>query len=156
MAIAVVTFEIHGWKFTLIHWATDAIACTQVTLVDGKDLVGVYMRKLAPARVSYWDDLFISYRVYIMTRSLHILLSEGTLLVDKIQVRFKIANMCMHYPFQSTRRLISHWNLWSFRVYMILLRDLVPQWNSRPGTTTGVNSRQGDSCWHDMVSCNQM
>ena len=44
------------------------------------------MRKLAPARVSYQDDFFISYRVYIMTGSLHILKFEGTLPVDKIQV----------------------------------------------------------------------
>ena len=72
------------------------------------------MRKLAPARVSYRDDFFISYRVYIMTGSFHISLFEGTLHVDKIHVRFKIANMPMRYPFQSTGRLISHRNLWSF------------------------------------------
>ena len=60
-----------------------------------------------------------------MTRSFQISLFEGTLQVDKIHVRFKIANMHMRYLFQSTRRLISHRNLWSFRVYMILLRDLV-------------------------------
>ena len=40
------------------------------------------MRKLAPARVSYRDDFFISYRVYIMTESLHISLFEGTLHVE--------------------------------------------------------------------------
>ena len=56
-------------------------------------LRGVYMRKLAPARVSYRDDFFISYRVYIMTGSFHITLVEGTLHVDKIHVRFKIANI---------------------------------------------------------------
>ena len=64
------------------------------------------MRKLAPARVSYLDDFFISYRVYIMTGSFHISLFEGTLHVDKIHLRFKIANMRMRYPFQSTSRLI--------------------------------------------------
>ena len=47
---------------------------------------GVYMRKLAPARVSYRDDFLISYRVYIMTESFHISLFEGTLHVDKIHV----------------------------------------------------------------------
>ena len=36
------------------------------------------MRKLAPARVSYRDDFLISYQVYIMTESFHILLFEGT------------------------------------------------------------------------------
>ena len=51
------------------------------------------MRKLAPVRVSYRDDFFISYRVYIMTGSFHISLFEGTLHVDKLLVRFKIANI---------------------------------------------------------------
>ena len=101
------------------------------------------MRKLAPARVSYRDDFFILYRVYIMTGSFHISLFEGTLHVDKIHVRFKIANI--------TGRPISHRNGWSFRVYMIPLRDFVPEWNSRPGTTTGVNSRRGDSRRHDIL-----
>ena len=44
------------------------------------------MRKLAPARVLYQDDFLISYRVYRMTGSFHILLFEGTLHIDKIQV----------------------------------------------------------------------
>ena len=34
---------------------------------------------------------------------------------------------------------------------MIPLRDFVPEWNSRPGTTTGVNSRRGDSRRHDIL-----
>ena len=37
------------------------------------------MRKLAPARVSFRHDFLISYRVYMMTESFHILLFEGTL-----------------------------------------------------------------------------
>ena len=44
------------------------------------------MRKLAPARVSYRDDFLISYYVYMVTGSFHILLFEGTLHVDKINV----------------------------------------------------------------------
>ena len=56
------------------------------------------MRKLAPARVSYRDDFFISYRVYIMTGSFHISSFEGTLHVDKIHVRFKIANITLTFP----------------------------------------------------------
>ena len=86
-------------------------------------LPGVYIRKLAPARVSYPDEFFISYRVYIMTGSFHISLVEGTLHVYKIHVRFKIANMRMRYPFQSTSRLISHRNLWSFNVCEISHRS---------------------------------
>ena len=79
------------------------------------------MKKLAPARVSYPNDFFISYRVNIMTGSFHIALFEGTLYAVKIHVRLKIANMSMRYPFQSTSRLISHRNLWSFHIYMIPL-----------------------------------
>ena len=41
------------------------------------------MRKLAPVRVSHWDDFFISYRIYLMTGSLHILLFKGKFHVDK-------------------------------------------------------------------------
>ena len=66
------------------------------------------MRKLIPARVSYWDDFSTSYHVNIMTGSFHIVLFEGALHVYKIHVRFKIVNMHMRYPFQSTSRLISH------------------------------------------------
>ena len=102
---------------------------------------GVYMRKLPPARGSYRGDCFISYRVCF----------EGTLHVDKIHVDTKLQTLRMRYPFQSTSRPISHRNLWSFRVYMIPLRDFVPEWNSRPGTTTGVNSRRGDSRRHDIL-----
>ena len=57
----------------------------------------------------------------------------------------------MRYPFQSTGRPISHRNVWSFRVYMIMLREFVPEWNSRPGTTTGVSSRRVDSRRHDIL-----
>ena len=57
----------------------------------------------------------------------------------------------MRYPFQSTSRPISHRNMWSFRVYMIPLRDFVQEWNSRPGTTTWVNSRWGESRRHDIL-----
>jgi len=42
-------------------------------------------------------------------------------------------------------------NGWSFRVYMIPLRDFVPEWNSRPGARTGVNSRRGDSRRHNIL-----
>ena len=56
------------------------------------------MRKLVPARVSHWDDVLISYRVYMMTRSFHILLFNGTFHVDKIHVWFKIANITHAQP----------------------------------------------------------
>ena len=57
----------------------------------------------------------------------------------------------VRYPFQSTGRPISHRNGWSFRVYMIPLRDFMPEWNCHPGTRTGVNSRRGDSRRHGIL-----
>ena len=63
----------------------------------------------------------------------------------------KSQTLCMRYLFQSTGRLISHWNGWSFRVHMIPLRDFVPEWNSCPSTRTGVNSLWGDSRRHDIL-----
>ena len=56
------------------------------------------MRKLAPARVSYRDDFYYSYRVYIMTGPFHISLFEGTLHADKIHVRLKITNITHTLP----------------------------------------------------------
>ena len=61
-------------------------------------LGSVYIRKLAPARVSHWDDFLISYRVYMMTGSFHILLFKGTFHVDKIHVWFKSANITHAQP----------------------------------------------------------
>ena len=55
---------------------------SEVITVSG----GVYMRKLAPARVSYRDEFLISDRLYMMTGSVHISLFEGTLHVVKINV----------------------------------------------------------------------
>ena len=85
------------------------------------------MRKLAPALVSYQDDFFISYRVYMMTGPFHISLFKGTLHVDKIHVRFQIANITHALPVPVFGRPISHRSGWSFRVYMIPLRDFVPE-----------------------------
>ena len=60
----------------------------------------------------------------------------------------------MRYPFQSTNRPISHRNVWSFRIYMIPLRDFVPEWDYRPGTTTGMNSRRhGILWWYHVSKC---
>ena len=57
-----------------------------VTLAQFGLLRGVYMRKLAPARVSYRDDFLISNRVYMMSESFRISLFEDTLHVDNIHV----------------------------------------------------------------------
>jgi len=56
------------------------------------------MRKLPPARVSHWDDFLISYHVYMMTGSCHILLFYDTFHIDKIHIWFKIANIMHALP----------------------------------------------------------
>ena len=50
------------------------------------------------ARVSYRDDLLISYRAYMMLGHFISRLFEGTLHVDKIHVLFKIANVMHALP----------------------------------------------------------
>ena len=55
-------------------------------------------------------------------------LFEGTLHVDKIHMRFKIAGITHIYTTRSSPpvdRFRKRRNGWSFRVYMIPLRDLV-------------------------------
>ena len=85
------------------------------------------MRKLTPARVSHWDDFLILYRVYMMTGSFHILLLMVHFMLIKYTFGSKSQTLRMRYPFQSTGRPISHRNGLSFRVYMIPLRDFVPE-----------------------------
>ena len=55
------------------------------------------------------------------------------------------------YPFQSTGRLISHRNQWSFCIYMIPLRDCILERNSCPGTRTRVNSHHCDLRQHNIL-----
>ena len=109
------------------------------------------MRKLAPARVSYRDDFLISYRVYMMTGSFRISLFQGPLHVDKINVSFKIANI-------THALLVPVYRQTDFppeRVDVSRLHDTVAKSRtrekSRPGATTGVNSRRGDSRRHDIL-----
>ena len=56
-----------------------------------------------------------------------------------------------HRPIQFTCKPISKRNRWSFRVYMMLLQNFVPEWISSSGTITGVNLRRGDSRRHDIL-----
>ena len=63
----------------------------------------------------------------------------------------KSQTLRMRYPFQFTSRPISHHNRWLFCVYIIPLQDFVPEWNSHPGTRTGVNSHWGDLRQHDIL-----
>ena len=92
------------------------------------------MRKLEPARVSYGDDFFTSYRVYIMTRSLHISLFKGTFHVDKIHLWFKIANITHALPVPVYRQtdFASKW------VVVSRLHDTVARFRA------GVNENRGE------------
>ena len=76
---------------------------------------GCFMRKLAPARVSYRHDFLISYRVYKMNGSFHISLFKVHFMLIKCTCDSKSRTLRMRYPFQSTSRPISHRNGWSFR-----------------------------------------
>ena len=107
--------------------------------------------KLAPLALII-TPYFPSHGVGIsVTGSFHILLFEGHLMFINYTCDSKSQTLCMRYLFQSTGRLISHRNGWSFRVYMIPLRDFVPEWNSCPGTRTGVTLLWGDSRRHDIL-----
>ena len=101
------------------------------------------MRNLAPARVSYRDDCFISYRVYIMTGSFHISSFESTLHADKIHVTFKIANITNALPVPVYRQT----DFTPKRVVVSRLHDTVarfrtgvkfsPRYNNRGELTPG-------------------
>ena len=113
---------------------------------------GVYMRILAPARVSYRPGWHFWFRIALTWWLGHFIsrYSKVHFILVKYTCDSKSQTLRTYYPFQSTGRPISHWNVWSFRLYMILLWDFVPEWNSRPGTTTGVNLRRDDSRRHDI------
>ena len=105
------------------------------------------MRKLALARISYRHEFLISYRVYMMTGSFHISLFEGTLHVDKMYVRFKIANITHALPVPVYRQT----DFTPKRVVVSCLHDSVAKFR------TGVkfsprfkNSRRGDSRQHEI------
>ena len=98
LSLKVVTKNFVPWAgesitSALLEWMNEGLSCALVDVFSWHFLGGVYMRKLAPARDSHWDDFLISYRVYMMTGSFHILLFNGTFHVDKIHVWFKIANI---------------------------------------------------------------
>ena len=85
------------------------------------------MRKLPPARVSYWDDFLISYCFYMMTGSLHISFFKGTFHVDKIHVWFKIANITHALPIPVYRQT----DFTPKRVVVSRLHDTVARFRTR-------------------------
>ena len=109
------------------------------------------MRKLAPARVSYRDDCLISYRVYMMTVHFTSRLFKGTLHVDKIHLRFKIANI-MHAPLVPVHR---QKDFTPKQVVASRLHDAAAKFPTGVKfplyATTGVISHRGDSRRHDIL-----
>ena len=108
--------------------------------------------KLVPVRVSVpgWLFDFVS-RLHDEVISYLAIWRYSSCWYDKIHVWFKIANITHALPVPVYRQTDFTPKRLSSRVYMIPLRDFVPEWNSRPGTTTGVNSRRGDSRRHDIL-----
>ena len=108
------------------------------------------LRKLALAQVSYRDDFFISYCVYVMMGHFISHLFEGTLHVDKIHVRFKIANI-MHVLLVPVHRQTGFTPKW---MVVLHLHDAIAKFHTRmkscSGTTIGMNSRWAALCWHDI------
>ena len=130
------------------HIMTQTFFCI---VFDNKFLRGCLHEKTGTGAsfIPGWLFDFVSLLHYDWALSL---LFEGTLHVGRIHVWFKSQTLLMGYPFQSKSGPVSHQNgSWSFWVYMIPLQDFLLEWNSRPGTRTGVNSRQGDSCRHDIL-----
>ena len=138
-----------GWAvLAQKHIMTQTFFCI---VFDNKFLRGCLHEKTGTGAsfIPGWLFDFVSLLHYDWALSL---LFEGTLHVGRIHVWFKSQTLLMGYPFQSKSGPVSHQNgSWSFWVYMIPLQDFLLEWNSRPGTRTGVNSRQGDSCRHDIL-----
>ena len=117
----------------------------------------VYMRKLAPASVSYRGDFLILYRVYMMMGHFMSRLFEGTLHVDKIPVRLKIAKIAHALPVPDHRQtdFTPKW------VVVSCLHDTVTKFRTGVKFSPWYNSR-GEltpewlaPAWH-CVSCKQI
>ena len=114
----VLAFTWKNWKFQMEIQMVHPILFGKLQLFLG----GVYMTKLAPARVLYQDDFLTVAR---LAQSVEHLTAERYLKVDFMLIKYtgdsKSQTLRMRYPFQSTGRPISHRNRSSFRVYMIPL-----------------------------------
>ena len=122
-------------------------------------LGGVYMRKFAPARVSYRGDFLILYPVYLMTGSFHISLFEGTLHVNRVYMWFKIANITHALPVPVHQQT----DFPTKRVVVLRLHDTIVRVCSGVKFSLRYNN-QGElmlrwlaPAWHFVVvSCKQM
>ena len=102
--------------------------------------------------IPVWLFYFVSrlHVVYMMTGSFHTSLFEGTLHVDETNVRFNLTHalpVAVYWQTDFTPKRV----VVSCLHDMIPLRDFVPEWNSRPSTTTWVNSRRVDARRHDIL-----
>ena len=86
------------WKFCSRVDFMSAFIPAETTKRGGGGGCTVYMIKLVPAPVSYRGDFLILYRVYMMMGHFMSRLFEGTLHVDKIPVRLKIAKIAHALP----------------------------------------------------------
>ena len=102
------------------------------------------MWKLAPVRVWYRYDIVISYRVYIKAH-----VASTDVIVTPYCIGYR--RLRMGYSFWTPGRVISCWSERSYRVYMTSEWVFVPEWKSRSGTVTGVNSHRYDSFHHEIL-----
>ena len=65
----------------------------------------------------------------------------------KYMCDLKSQTLRMRYPFQFTGTPISHRNKWSFRIYMIPLRDFLPWYNNWGELMPGDLHRHHDVLW---------
>ena len=106
-------------------------------------LRGCLHEKTRPGASVIPGRLFISYRVYMITGSFHISLFEGTLHVDKIHIRFKIANITHALPvpvYRQTDFTPKHVVVSRFHVPFVRFRTGVkfsPRYNNRGELTSG-------------------
>ena len=134
-----------GWNFIWCHLS----GCLYEKTRTGASFIPGWLFDLV-SRLH--DDWVISYLVIWR----HTSCCQNTCLIQN-RKRYACATSSSF-----TGRLISHQNVWSFRDYMIPLLDFEPEWNSRLGTTTGVNSCWGDSHrhvilrWYHVNKCRAM
>ena len=137
-----VPFYMHCSKFSVLSFCRRReLILHNATMVTPWNNVwgGVYKRKLAQSQtgMTFWFRITFTWWLgHFISRYLKV-----HFMLIKCTCDSKSQTLRMRYPFPSTGRPIS------YRVYMIPLRDFVTEWNSRPGTRTGVNLRRHDILW---------
>ena len=98
----------------------------QMASIQGMDLGGFYMWKLAAVRVWYRYDIVISYRVYMKGH----FMSTGVI-VTPYWIGYR--RLRMRYPFHTLGRVISCWSERPYRVFFYMTSEwvIVPEWKCR-------------------------